>query len=108
MLTRNLGAYFAKDDGNIFSCKMCKARYCLVCEVPFHEEQTCDDYQAEFKRAERRNKDEEKSLEAVEKLSRPRPGPGCGINIDKYTGCDHVTCEKMHTVLFGMDSVADY
>lgn len=91
MLISNLGAYFAKGDGNIFSCKMCKARYCLVCEVPFHEEQTCDDYQAN---AKRRSEDEQKSLEAVKQVSRPCPGPGCGVNIDKWTGCDHVTCKK--------------
>lgn len=82
---------------------MSKARYCLACEVPFHEEQTCDNYQAEVKRAKRRNKDEKKSLEAVKKLSRPCPGPGCGINIDKYTGCDHVTRGTMHIVLFGYE-----
>lgn len=84
---------------------MCKARYCLVCEVPFHEEQTCDQYQVD---AKRRNKDEKKSLEAVKKLSRPCPGPGCGVNIDKYSGCDHVTCKDMYTVLFGMSPATDY
>lgn len=91
LLTRYLGAYFAKDDGNIFSCKICKARYCLVCEVPFHEEQTCDAYQAD---AKRRSEDEAKSLETVKQVSRPCPGPGCGVNINKFAGCDHVTCEK--------------
>jgi len=94
MLTSIQGAFFAKGDGNIFSCAMCKARYCLVCEVPFHEEQTCDEYQADKKR---RSEDEQKSLDAVKQVSRPCPGPGCGINLDKYTGCDHVTCETMHT-----------
>jgi hypothetical protein len=91
MLTGYPGAYFARDDGNIFSCKMCKARYCLVCEVPSHEEQTCDQYQAD---AKRRSEDEQKSLETVKQVSRPCPGPGCGVNIDKYIGCDHVTCKR--------------
>jgi hypothetical protein len=84
---------------------MCKARYCLDCEVPFHERQTCDEYQAD---AKRRNEDEQKSLATVKQLSRPCPGPGCGINIDKYTGCDHVTCVTMQHILLGPNSVADY
>lgn len=104
MLTRNIGAIYAKDDGNIFSCKMCQARYCLVCEVPFHEEQTCDQYQ---EHAKRRSEDEEKSLETVKQVSRPCPGPGCGVKLDKYTGCDHVTCEKTCTISFDMSLSTD-
>jgi hypothetical protein len=84
------GAFFANDDGNIFNCRACKARYCLSCEVPFHEEQTCEDYQAA---AERRNEDEKKALDTVKQVS--RPCPGCGINLDKFEGCDHVTCEMI-------------
>lgn len=98
LLIRNQGAFFAKDDGNILSCIMCKTRYCIVCEVPFHEEQTCDDYQAD---AKRRSEDEQKSLETVKQVSRPCPGPGCGVNIDKWTGCDHVTCESMEPIVHG-------
>jgi hypothetical protein len=83
-------AFFAKDDGNIFNCRACKARYCLSYEVPFHEKQTCEDYQAA---AERRNEDEKRSLDTVKQVS--RPCPGCGINLDKFAGCDHVTCERI-------------
>lgn len=58
----DVGAFFAKDDGNIFVCRACEARYCLACEVPFHEEQTCEEYQVV---AKRRSEEEEKSLKAV-------------------------------------------
>jgi hypothetical protein len=104
MLTRIQGAYFARGDGNIFSCTSCKARYCLVCEVPFHEEQTCDEYQAD---AKRRSEDEQKSLDAVKKMSRPCPGQGCGVNIDKYEGCDHMTCETMQILPVELCLIAD-
>ena len=70
---------------------MCQARYCLDCEVPFHEDQTCEEYHAD---SERRTTEEQESLATVRKISKPCPGANCGINIDKIAGCDHVTCES--------------
>lgn len=91
-----LGAIYAKDDGNIFSCSMCKVRYCLVCEVPFHEGQTCAQYQARV--LQQRTTDEQKSLDLVHEGS--RPCPGCGANIHKFDGCDQMTCEILHLISF--------
>ena len=101
MLIDNLGAYFAKDDGNIFSCSMCKARYCLVCEVPFHEGQTCAQYQTSV---QQRSADEQKSLDLVREDS--HPCPGCGANIHKTDGCDHMTCEIAHDMFQGQRSIS--
>lgn len=96
---RNLGAFIVKDDGNIFSCQKFNARHCLLCDVRFHNGQTCREYQEAQRRAaeeeenapRRRAEEETASAEAVKKMS--RPCPKCGVNIDMYTGCDHVTCE---------------
>jgi hypothetical protein len=93
---RGPGALFAKDDGNIFVCRKCEARYCLTCNVTFHEDETCEDYQAAA--AKRRNEDEEKSLKTVKQVS--RPCPGCGANIDKFAGCDHITCKMIPVIHF--------
>ncbi|KAL1588033.1 hypothetical protein WHR41_03394 [Cladosporium halotolerans] len=82
------GAFFAKDDGNVFICQECNARYCMSCNVPFHEGQTCEQYVSSQRRAE----EEDASIAAVARIS--RPCPHCGISIDKYTGCDHVTCQR--------------
>lgn len=95
----NTGALLVKDDGNIFCCQKCNTRHCLLCDVPFHEDQTCDEYQEAKQRAveeeesaaKRRVEEETASAEAVKKMS--RPCPECGVNIDKFAGCDHVTCE---------------
>lgn len=52
-----------KDDGNIFNCQMCGTRWCLACDVPFHEGQTCRGYLAEKHRmVEGRNEESEDAL----------------------------------------------
>lgn len=83
------GAFFAKDDGNILNCPLCKARYCLSCEFPFHEGETCEGHREAS--AERERQDA-KSLKTVVMIS--KPCPKCKANINKYTGCDHVTCRS--------------
>lgn len=91
------GAFFAKDDGNLFVCQACNARYCMSCNVPFHEEQTCEQYLSTQRRAEEENA----SIAAIAQIS--RPCPNCGINIEKYTGCDHVTCKICSTAERGQN-----
>jgi hypothetical protein len=40
------GCFFStKEDGNIFTCHVCKYRYRVVCEVRMHEDETCAAYQ---------------------------------------------------------------
>jgi hypothetical protein len=36
---------------------------------------------------------EQKSLDAVQKLSKKCPSASCGVNIEKISGCDHITCK---------------
>lgn len=67
------GALFSKGDGNILSCPMCNTRYCMTCQVPFHEGQTCEAYQSSMSE---RDKNEQKSIERVAEIS--RKCPGCG------------------------------
>ena len=78
-------------DGHIFTCQECKYRYCFSCKVLMHEGETCTAYKKRMKRDKKHVKDEELSKKKVEKIS--KPCPKCGIRINKYTGCDHVTCE---------------
>ena len=82
------GCFFStKADGNIFVCQMCSFRHCVVCEAPMHEDETCDQYRA---RNKQRNKENRLSRKLVKTIS--KRCPGCKISIDKYDGCDHVTC----------------
>ncbi|GAB1736557.1 hypothetical protein NU219Hw_g8186t1 [Hortaea werneckii] len=86
------GCFFStKDDGNIFTCQLCSIRYCVVCEVNMHENETCEAYR---KRRETQDtaSEERQSEKYLKKIS--KPCPRCGVNIDKVSGCDHVTCSR--------------
>lgn len=45
-LTQAIGAFFSRDEGNIFDCQMCHLRWCLTCDVPFHSGHICEEYLA--------------------------------------------------------------
>lgn len=89
-----------KEDGNIFTCQKCKYRHCVLCEVAMHDNETCAQYQARAseeaaheatkKRQAEENKASEKKVSKISKLC-----PKCGRHLDKYTGCDHVTCKEI-------------
>lgn len=66
-----------------------------------HEDETCDAYQERIQGEEKRKDEERLSVDKVRAIS--KACPHCGINLDKYTGCDHVTC----TALFGPHAVRD-
>lgn len=78
-----------REDGNIFSCQLCGLRYCVLCEINMHENETCSAYQERVNVSRKRAADEALSKKAVEEMS--KPCPKCGVNLDKYAGCDHVT-----------------
>ncbi|EGP84824.1 uncharacterized protein MYCGRDRAFT_95492 [Zymoseptoria tritici IPO323] len=64
-------------DGNIFTCRTCQYRYCFACNVPFHEDEGCQEFQ------DRIQEDERKTLEIAESLEEVSPtGTRC-----KYQYC---------------------
>lgn len=88
----------AEEDGNIFKCQVCQARYCIVCNVSMHDEMTCEQYQESQKpRTEKRKREIEDDGEAAEAKVRKisKPCPGCGVNIEKTYGCDHMTFKHL-------------
>ncbi|KAI1467603.1 uncharacterized protein F4812DRAFT_430138 [Daldinia caldariorum] len=72
-------------------CQGCKRSLCVRHNVPWHRGETCDEYD---KRTRRHRKNEEASERKIQEMS--KPCPGCERNIDKYSGCDHVTCPCGH------------
>ncbi|KAM0716953.1 hypothetical protein Q7P37_006805 [Cladosporium fusiforme] len=108
------GAYFVPDDGNIFACRACGARHCISCDVRFHDGLTCEEFTSGKTRKTveededpaqvvRRLEEEERAIKRrmveeqesqLELKTKTRPCPRCGIHIDKYEGCDHVTCRR--------------
>ncbi|CAD0098973.1 unnamed protein product, partial [Aureobasidium mustum] len=75
----------------IFSCQVCRHKHCVVCETNWHEDQTCEEFQAEL---HRNTENDEKSEKEVEKIS--KPCPECRVPIQKNKGCDHMTCQCRH------------
>ncbi|CAE7205025.1 IBR domain containing protein [Pyrenophora teres f. teres] len=82
-------------EGNIFTCVACGHKVCIVHENTWHEGETCEEF--EYRSSGRKEQDqraqEEASLEAIGKLTKKCPGPGCTWNIEKNDGCDHMTCK---------------
>ncbi|KAI9767590.1 MAG: Myosin type-2 heavy chain 1 [Geoglossum simile] len=82
--------------GNIFRCIVCGFKACFVHEDTWHEGETCEEY--DYKESGRRGRDqkmqEEASVKVILQLAKKCPGKGgmCGWNIEKNSGCDHMTC----------------
>ncbi|KAH6625336.1 hypothetical protein C7974DRAFT_434463 [Boeremia exigua] len=87
-------------EGYIFRCAECNHRMCTICEVPFHTDETCTQYKErlETEVAEReeelRVKREHEAASSAEVNKISKECPGCGANIQKTSGCDHMTCYR--------------
>lgn len=87
----------------VFACYSCKVHSCIQCDVPWHEGQTCEQFQENGRQDEEQTardplvtEQEELSKEAIKILTRKCPGSGCGVPImqDKASnGCDKIKCE---------------
>lgn len=71
-------------------CDSCGAKACVSCDRPYHDGETCKQYQA---RAKRQNVDEEKAT-AKQIESTCKKCPNCTKNIEKDGGCDQVRCKS--------------
>ncbi|KAH0020868.1 hypothetical protein KCU78_g6320, partial [Aureobasidium melanogenum] len=76
-------------DEPIFRCEHCGHKHCIVCEANWHQDQTCEEFQAVRRRLHAEN---ERSQQEVKKLS--KPCPGCRVPIQKNRGCDHMRCSR--------------
>jgi E3 ubiquitin-protein ligase RNF14 len=74
--------------------------------VAFHENETCVQYteRIERERVEREAREKEERIKREqEEASAAEVGrssvecPGCGANISKTAGCDHMTCRDVQT-----------
>lgn len=96
------GCYIIKGDGDIFRCHKCEYHHCLACDVPMHYSETCESVQEKQRERRRREEQEEASSKTVEKTS--KPCPKCNSRLDKYIGCDHVTCKYFLYFMFQTSS----
>jgi hypothetical protein len=81
---------------NIFICGACNGRHCSVHNVPFHDGETCAQFDERTHAAQlAAAKDAKASQQELDKTSVKCPGRDCGVNIHKTIGCDHMTCKFM-------------
>lgn len=87
--------HISGEEGNIFRCVSCGHKVCVIHDGTWHEGETCEDYT--YRTSGQKEKDqraqEEASVEAIGKITKKCPGPGCVYNIEKNDGCDHMTCK---------------
>jgi E3 ubiquitin-protein ligase RNF14 len=80
---------------NIFICRRpgCGFKLCVTHDVEIHEGETCEEYDRRISGAKAAEEEEKANIEAIKKLTKKCPNETCGWNIEKITGCDHMTCE---------------
>ena len=74
-----------ENDDHIFTCRTCDSRACVTCDRPYHDGETCAQYQ------KRTDKDEKATQKMIEKSC--KPCPKCGKNFEKNGGCDSMVCK---------------
>lgn len=81
----------------LFTCMACNSRFCIVHNVPYHEGQTCAQYDEDPGRQKRiaaEQEQEQLSKAVLDKISKKCPGRGCDFHIQKTDGCDAMTCSR--------------
>jgi IBR domain, a half RING-finger domain len=83
------------EDGPILTCHACGFRSCVVHAVPWHEGQTCNEYEYGRNMSLKR-REEMASLAIVAQTTKrcPKRNGGCGAPITKIDGCDHMVCKR--------------
>ena len=78
------------DKQDICTCTKCGACACVPCNRPYHEGETCEAYQVRIKDCV---EEEDESLKAINRLTKPCPNPNCNARIQKNGGCSHMLCK---------------
>lgn len=92
-----VGGIHDAEAGPIVNCMACDYQACFDCEVPWHNDLTCAQYHEEQRNKVHRDaekvKEEADAACTVEKTTKPCPGIGCGVRIEKSIGCHHMRCK---------------
>lgn len=79
----------------IFTCKACGHKACVVHNVDWHTDETCEQYTD--RRARERRAEDEANVRATTAYIRHNakicPNNDCHYRIEKNGGCDHMTCK---------------
>jgi len=76
------------NDYPIMKCSACRSKSCFRHDIPWHSNETCDDFEL------RLGANVDEAASAAYKLRMTKPCPNCQTPIEKNNGCDHMTCAK--------------
>jgi len=68
------------------SCEKCSTQFCFNCRDFWHPDKTCQQAQKKKKKSRNDIKSEKRQLRSGKKC------PCCGVYINKFEGCNHITC----------------
>lgn len=75
----------AEDESPALKCNVCEHEWCWKCNVDWHSNTTCEDYQLVLGQ-----KVAEEGLEEYQKKNRIVKCPNCKHGIERISGCDHM------------------
>lgn len=78
-----------EQEPDIFTCNDCGAKACVPCDRPYHEGETCEQYQV---RTKDRFDEEDQALKTIHRVT--KSCPGCGKRIEKNGGCPSMLCSQ--------------
>lgn len=84
---------YENSNDSFMDCVSCGYKQCLKHKVPWHSNETCEQY--EYRTSGQGARDDERATQAMlDEVSKKCPGKNCGWRIQKTDGCDHMTCRK--------------
>jgi hypothetical protein len=73
---------------NCIECSECNFTMCYTCQSPWHANLTCEQY------ASQRGESFTETQTWLAEHTKPCPGEGCGVQVQKGDGCFHMTCSR--------------
>lgn len=72
-----------------FKCAACKKAYCVEHNVPWHANETCEQYDQRNDKHRKAERASEREVQTTTKAC-----PSCGKRVFKHSGCNHMTCKS--------------
>ncbi|ERM96069.1 hypothetical protein AMTR_s00129p00115010 [Amborella trichopoda] len=89
----------AVNDGNIreSECPYCRRLFCAQCNVPWHSEMNCEEFEEV-----RGNKEHDILFSELAEEKNWKRCPLCKYYVERKAGCDHMTCSQciLNSILF--------
>jgi len=82
---------------DICECHECGAKACVTCDRPWHEGESCAEYQLRIKD---RVDEEDRALNEIRKIT--KQCPGCKKPVQKNGGCPAMQCKSLQPWLKGL------